>query len=57
MKRMVSSGEDELQGLFIRMTPEQHQILKEKSTKNDVSMSSLIRLALWEFLDSHGKKQ
>jgi hypothetical protein len=40
----------ELQKLDIRLTKEQHRKLKEKSEENNVSIASLVRLAVDDYL-------
>jgi hypothetical protein len=40
----------ELQGIFIRLTRKQHQVLKQMSEENKVSISSLVRLAVKDYI-------
>jgi len=39
-----------LQGIFVRLTNEQHRLLKEKSKGSRISIAGLIRLAITKFL-------
>jgi len=43
-------NDENLQGILIRLTKQQHQKLKEKSQENDVSIAGLVRLAVTGYL-------
>lgn len=46
--------ENTKQGMFIRLTKQQHHILKKKSKKDGVPIANLIRLAVSNFLNEGG---
>ena len=41
---------ENLQGIFIRLTRRQHDMLRGKSNENQVSIASLVRLAVEDYI-------